>query len=201
MDSGVVFEVVVMVDAIKARPVVNGTQAAKQATLRTSFENLSSGLKVAETVAKDQFVSTRRAEAGSADKANGGDKKVERKVDRALNSLKDAVSLSSKVLEHLDQVSNGDGDNSDSSDPIRELARDLDQVRQDVSQVLKQLRERHAHAQVLKENIDSAASNPEDLTAAQARAENISLQVVDGDTSLVDAHDISPERVASLLAD
>jgi vacuolar-type H+-ATPase subunit I/STV1 len=190
-----------MVDAIKGRSAVNGSPngspAPKQSTLRASFENLSSGLKVAEAVAKDQFIASRKAEAGTADKPA----KVDKKVDRALNSLKDAVSLSSQVLDHLDQVSSDEVENPEAHDPIRELAKDLDQVRHDVSLILQQLRERHDRAQVLKENIDSSESAPEDLSAAQARAQNIGLQVVEGDSSLVDAHDISPDRVAALLAD
>ena len=205
-DAGGSIEVVVMVDAIKGRSAVigspNGSPTPKQSSLRASFENLSSGLKVAEAVAKDQFVSSRRVEAGVPDKPTKPEK-GEKKVDQALSSLKDAVTLSGQVLDHLDKVSSGGNSNTpeEGHDPIRELAKDLDQVRRDVSQILQQLRERHDRAQVLKENIDSAESAPEDLQAAQARAQNIGLQVVDGDTNLVDAHDISPDRVAALLAD
>lgn len=191
-----------MVDAIKGRSAVNGSPSnsptPKQSSLRASFDNLSSGLKVADAVAKDQFVASRKAEAGVPDRPA----KAEKKVDRALSSLKDAVSLSSQVLDHLDQVSGSETEAASAEhDPIKELAKDLDQVRKDVSLILQQLRERHDRAQVLKENLDSSASNPEDLSAAQARAQNIGLQVVDGDTNLVDAHDISPDRVAALLAD
>lgn len=185
-----------MVDSVKSRNGSSGVPTPNSSSLRNNFQNLSSGLKIAEAVAQDKFTSTAKVQSAVSEKTEKAEKKSQ-KLDRAVSSLNDAVSLSAQVLESLSALTESD----DSPDPVKELAKDLEEVRRDVSTVLKELQQRADRASVIKENLDSAEPNLQDLSAAQARAEDIGLQIVDGDVSLIEAHDITPERVAQLLAD
>lgn len=175
-----------MVDSVKTN---RSPSPNSNSSLRSNFRSISSGLRVPAQ-------GTSAAGETSSSQLRSSDR-----VEELLSSLNDAVSFSARALESLDKLSNGEFPQANEH-VTQELAKGLDQIRDDVSTVVELLRSRVDLASVARQNLDSANPTLEDLDAAQAHAEDLGVQIQFGAPPALNAHTgLTSERVAALLAE
>jgi len=186
-------ELFVMVDKIKNHSslLTAVSQASPDTkTLRRSFQQLSSGLRVHEAL------------KGSAAPENSERARKPEKVEKLVNELSDAVSFSSKALRSLERIAE-EGKSSDAElASVEGLARSLDGLREEMDGMLKVLQSRADTAEVVQENYTAADSRIEDVESARAKAVDANTKIRFNGSNMADVHDgLIPERVARLLAE
>ena len=186
-----------MVDSIKDRSSLSTASYAQPSpssqSLRKSFQHLSSGLDVNETV-RDQSAVVNLAKPANKDR-----------MEKLLSGLHDAVSFSSKALEALEQIAREGSGGEPERQTVESIARDLEGIRGDIGNVLEGLRKKADTAEVIQENLTAADVSKEDVKAVQAYAERTGSHIQFSDNEALDAHSgnggLTIERVASLLAE
>lgn len=170
----------------KAR-VSNEASAQRTDSLRESFKNLSSGLKISK--------------AGEGEKGTNGASFQNTAITNFVKDLNDAVSFSSLALKSLEKVTQGTS--STNSGRLGDaLTHELKKLRKDIGDSLEVLKKRAETAEIITENFSSAETRLEDVELAQVHAESTGLRIHTNLEQAVQAHgQISPDRVKELLAD
>ena len=168
-----------MVDSIKSTTLSSGGNRA--AKLRTSFKDVSSGLRV---------------EGKDGSSASSEAAKNPEKTGKVVRNLNDAVSFSTLALESLEGLESGSAEIG----VVQEFAEDLDKLKEDIKSVLDVLRSRADRAEIAQENLRSSSAKLRDVDAATQAAENTRAQISQGDEKALEAHsNLNAERVISLL--
>lgn len=170
-----------MVDRIKNFSAPSSAPRPSANSLRTSFQSLSSG-RVTE-------------QAKTSRKAVAADVPAEPKhAASILSDLNEAVSLSSRAVRSLEQISQS-GQNGAPSDADDGFTKEISRLRDDIDRVRSRM-------DVLSENINSAGAALQDVDAAQAQARKTGSEINQGGPTALDAHsNLDPDKVARLLLD
>ena len=170
-----------MVDSIKSTTLSSGGD--RSAKLRTSFRDVSSGLRVAGT-----------NEAAASNQSSESPEKT----GKVVRNLNDAVSFSTLALASIEGLETSESEIG----VVREFAEDLDKLKADIKNVLNVLQNRAERAEIAQENLRSSSARLRDVDAATQTAESTGSQISQGDDEALQAHsNLNAERVISLLRD
>ena len=185
-----------MVDSIKSKPPQQlsgqNPKTAKIDQLKKGFKDLSSGLRVSDVVHAEV-----KASASS-------EAKESRKVGNALRNLNDAISFSALALQSLEKVAEDAERSENEVAAVQDFASNLDQIRGDIQNTLKELKVKLERGRVAQENIEASDAKLQDVDAALNQAEDTGNKIESDGQKAIDAHrlgGLTPERVAELLAE
>lgn len=175
-----------MVDSIRnlTNPQKVDIRQIDSNTLRSNFKNLSSGLSVAQA-ANNQAANIQTLYQHSP------------KMGKVVDHLKDALKSSEQTLKALEEMSD---ETSSDETSISFIAKDINELKSDVVELLKTLKQRTETANIMSENISSADSRIEDVQAAQDMAKNMQADIVLLKNEALQAHSqLSSAEVQKLL--
>lgn len=182
-----------MVDSIKTNTDLSKSQSAPKrnnsSALKENFKNLSSGLSVSEVLKEAPAVVQVQSYKNST------------QVGKLVDNLNEAVKSSKETLQALEDVSaQASSPAGNELNVVKAFAEDLDELKSDIVDLLKDLRTRAGQAAVLNENIEAADSRVEDLEKAQAMASDASMGIQFDKETALSAHSfLSPGSVDRLL--